>query len=44
MGHEVIHPIFQYKVSYRAVLELQARLFGRHLLGELNEYPNFLTR
>jgi CRISPR-associated endonuclease Cas1 len=44
MGHEVVHPIFQYRVSYRTVLELQARLLGRHLLGELDEYPNFLTR
>jgi len=44
LSHEVTHPIFEYKVSYRAVLELQARLLGRHLLGELDAYPNFLTR
>ena len=44
LSHEVTHPVFGYQVSYRAVLELQARLLGRHLLGELEEYPNFITR
>jgi CRISPR-associated endonuclease Cas1/CRISPR-associated protein Cas4 len=44
LGHEVTHPLFGYKLSYRRLLELQARLFGRHLLGELDEYPNFVTR
>jgi len=44
LGHEVTHPVFGYKVSYRRLLELQARLLARHLLGELEEYPNFVTR
>lgn len=44
MSQEVTHPLFGYRVSYRRVLEIQARLLGRHLLGELDEYPNFLTR
>jgi CRISPR-associated protein Cas1 len=44
LGHEITHPLFGYKVSYRRLLELQARLFGRYLLGELGEYPNFVTR
>jgi CRISPR-associated endonuclease Cas1/CRISPR-associated protein Cas4 len=44
MGHEVTHPLFGYRVTYRRLLELQARLLGRHLLGELPEYPNFVTR
>ena len=44
LSHEVTHPIFGYKVSYRRLLELQARLLSRHLLGELAEYPNFTTR
>lgn len=44
LGHEVTHPLFGYRLSYRRLLELQARLFGRHLLGELDEYPNFVTR
>jgi len=36
LSHEVTHPLFQYRVSYRRLLELQARLFGRFLHGELN--------
>ena len=44
MGHEVTHPVFGYKVSYRRLLELQSRLLARTLLGELKDYPNFVTR
>jgi CRISPR-associated endonuclease Cas1 len=44
LSHEVTHPMFGYKVSYRRLLELQSRLLGRHLLGELDDYPNFVTR
>jgi CRISP-associated protein Cas1 len=44
LSHEVTHPAFGYKLSYRRLLELQARLLARHLLGELLEYPNFTTR
>ena len=44
LGHEVTHPLFGYKLSYRRLLELQARLLARFLLGELREYPNFTTR
>ena len=38
------HPLFGYSVSYRRVMEIQARLLGRHLLGELPRYPAFTTR
>ena len=44
LGHEVTHPLFGYRVDYRRLLEIQARLLGRHLLGEIPEYPQFLTR
>ncbi|MBS1940654.1 MAG: CRISPR-associated endonuclease Cas1 [Bacteroidetes bacterium] len=44
LSQEVTHPVFGYQVPYRTVLELQARLLGRHLLGELEENPNFTTR
>ena len=44
LEHEATHPVFQYRTSYRSILELQARLLGRHLLGELEEYTNFITR
>lgn len=44
LAQEVTHPIFQYRVSYRRLLEVQARLLARHLHGELAEYPNFTPR
>ena len=44
LGHEIVHPLFGYRVSYRRLMEMQARLFGRFLLGELPQYPNFTTR
>lgn len=44
LSHEITHPLFGYRLSYRRLLELQARLLSRHLLGELDEYPNFTTR
>ena len=44
LGHEIVHPLFSYRVSYRRLMEMQARLFGRFLFGELPEYPNFTTR
>jgi CRISPR-associated protein Cas1 len=44
LSQEITHPVFGYRVSYRRLLELQARLLARHLLGEIAEYPNFTTR
>ena len=44
LGHEIVHPLFGYRLSYRRLMEMQARLFGRFLLDELPEYPNFTTR
>ena len=44
LGQEVTHPIFGYRVEYRRLLEIQARLLGRFLLGEIPKYPNFVTR
>jgi CRISPR-associated protein Cas1 len=41
---EVTHPIFGYKVSYRRIFEVQARLLSRVLFGEIREYPAFVTR
>ena len=44
MDHEVTHPLFGYTVSYRRILEVQARLLGRVVTGELSRYPGFRTR
>lgn len=41
---EVKHPIFGYKVQYRQVFEIQARLLGRYLMGEIEEFPEFCIR
>jgi CRISPR-associated protein Cas1 len=38
------HPVFDYRVSYRRLLEIQARLLARVLEGEIGEYPVFVTR
>lgn len=44
MASEITHPLFGYTVSYRRLLEVQARLLIRWLAGEIPEYPNFVTR
>jgi len=44
MAQEVTHPIFRYRLSYRRLLEVQARLLIRYLGREIPEYPNFMTR
>lgn len=40
----VTHPVFDYRLSYRRVLDVQARLLARHLIGEIDDYPEFVTR
>jgi CRISPR-associated endonuclease Cas1/CRISPR-associated protein Cas4 len=44
MSQEITHPVFGYSAQYRQIVELQCRLLGRHLLGEIERYPNFTTR
>ena len=44
MDSLVTHPLFGYQISYRRVLDVQARLLGRFLSGEIDTYPKFLTR
>ena len=44
MAQEVTHPVFEYRLSYRRVLEVQARLLARVVVGELPSYPSFQTR
>ena len=41
---QITHPLFGYSISYRRILEVQTRLLGRTLTGEIEEYPMFLTR
>ncbi|MGZ5443255.1 MAG: CRISPR-associated endonuclease Cas4g/Cas1g [Thermoanaerobaculia bacterium] len=44
MATEIAHPTFGYKCTYRRIFELEARLLGRHLLGELDELTVFRVR
>ena len=44
LSQEITHPVFGYKTSYRRIFEIQSRLLARYLLGELSEYPDFMTR
>jgi CRISP-associated protein Cas1 len=41
---EVTHPAFGYRVSYRRVFEIEARLLSRHLTGEIPDYQPIVTR
>lgn len=41
---EVRHPVFGYQLTYRRVFDVQARMLGAHLLGEIPEYSSFVTR
>ena len=40
----ITHPLFDYRLSYRRMLEVQARLLGKYLEGSIREYPVFVAR
>lgn len=40
----VTHPLFGYRVNYRRIIEIQARLLARVVSGELTTYQVFTTR
>ena len=44
LEQEIRHPIFDYRASWRRIIEIQARLLGRHLLGEIPRYCPMETR
>jgi len=44
MDQLVTHPVFGYQMSWRRVLEVQARLLGRFLFGEIPFYPQLRPR
>ncbi len=44
MDGMVTHPLFDYRVTYRRMLEVQARVLGKVLEGEIGGYPAFVTR
>lgn len=44
MDELITHPTFGYRISYRRTFEVQTRLLGRHLMGEVDSYPPFRPR
>ena len=44
MGHEITHPLFGYRVSYRRALEVQLRLLAAFFAGEVESYRALTTR
>ena len=44
LDHEITHPTYKYRITYRRVLEVQARMLGAYLLGEIPDYVPFMTR
>jgi CRISPR-associated protein Cas1 len=44
MSSLITHPLFEYKVSYRRAIELQARILAKTLTGEIPDYEPLLTR
>jgi CRISPR-associated protein Cas1 len=40
----ITHPEFKYRISYRRVLDVQARILGAVLVGELPDYVAMVTR
>jgi CRISPR-associated endonuclease Cas1/CRISPR-associated protein Cas4 len=40
----VSHPVFGYRLSYERMIELQLRILGKYLLGDLDKYVGFHIR
>lgn len=44
LEQEIVHPVFGYRATWRRILDIQCRLLGRHLLGEIPSYVPIETR
>ncbi len=44
LQEEIQHPQFEYRTSYRRCIELQTRLLGKWLMGEIPVYPPMSVR
>ena len=44
MQEVISHPVFEYKVTYRRCIELQARLLAKYVTGEVPQYTPFVVR
>jgi CRISPR-associated protein Cas1 len=41
---EIVHPVFEYRVTYRRIFEVQARFLAKVLTGEIDGYVPFVVR
>lgn len=41
---QVTHPVFGYRISYRRVLDVRARLLAATMVGEIPSYAPMVTR
>lgn len=44
LDQEITHPQFGYKATYRRIMDIQARVLGAFLTGELDQYTAMVTR
>ena len=44
LDQELTHPWFGYRATYRRLMEVQARVLGAYLLGEIPNYAPLTTR
>jgi CRISPR-associated protein Cas1 len=44
MDQLVTHPVFGYRCSWRSIVRMQVRLFGRWLRGDVPDYQGMVTR
>ncbi len=44
LDQEATHPLFGYQLATRRMIQVQARLFARFLLGEIPDYPHYMPR
>ncbi len=44
LRHELVHPLFGYRASYRRTLEIQARLVAAVIAGDVPSYRPLTTR
>lgn len=44
MDEMITHPTFGYRLSYRRMIALEAKLLGKFIVGEIDEYSPLVTR
>ena len=40
----ITHPDFGYRLSYRRMMNLEAKLLGKYIQGEIDDYVPLMTR